>query len=191
MTKSTGGTAKSTPKEAWIQAKVTGICIKGEQIILQAECMHYPAAEIVASRPFMISDINEIECWAKGIINSSGNILVCLEGGGFAPVGRETGKNKVCEGITVCLASNELSRDIPPNYVRTKTEAEKLCLLHQVLSPNGWTVADIAKASGIDCSRISGYALQTLLRAAMAEVGRREKAQEIPKLSESALKMIS
>lgn len=178
------------PKEIWLTASVVSIFTKGSQIALQAACAKHNAETIVHSRPFLADKMNTIKCFAKGIINSSGNILICLADGGFAPVGKETGKSRLVHGVSVFSIINDLSRDVPPEYVRSKADAEKLCILGQVVSCRGWTVEDVAKESGIDCSRLKLTSLQNLLRAVQAEVIRAENAVQMPKLNDTAIKMI-
>lgn len=179
-----------SPKDAWIKAQIIGASMKAGQLALHVECCHHEAAEFVSARPYLFENIPATECWAKGIINSSGNILVKLPDGGFAPVGKETSKSTLLHGISVFTAANELSRDTPPEYIKSRVEADKLCLLAQVVSCRGWTVADIAKNSGLDLSRIKGASLQTLLRAVLAEMTRQVTAMELPKLGPAVIKMI-
>lgn len=179
-----------SPKEAWIKATVTGCTLGGSKPGLHVECGHHLAEDFIAAKPYLYENLEKTECWAKGIINSSGNILVRLAGGGFAPVGKETSKTTLRHGVSVFVAVNDLSRDEPPEYVKSRADAEKLCLLSQVVSPRGWTVAEIAKASGVDCERLRGMAIQNLVRAVLAEIGRCEKCLVMPKLGEAAKLLI-
>lgn len=179
-----------SPKETWIKAQVIGAGMKSGQLTLHVECYHHEVAEFVSARPYLFEDLAKTECWAKGIINSSGNILVKLPDGGFAPIGRETSKSNLVYGVSVFTAANDLSRDTPPEYIKSRVEADKLCLLAQVVSCRGWTVADIAKNSGLDLSRIKGANLQTLLRAVLGEMTRQITALTMPKLGSAVLKMI-
>ncbi len=73
-------------REVWIKADVYGLeTLKDGTLKPVARCGHYETGpEIVWAVLDAASRLHDLECWAKGIVNSSNNLLVhaCPDGYG-------------------------------------------------------------------------------------------------------------
>lgn len=145
-------------KEIWIESQITGASCNGSNISLNAQCCHYTPQEIIHATPGHASKLGTTVCFAKGIINSSGNILVEVSEGGFAPVGKVCNKMRRFHGVQMHGMINDLSRDKTPEYVKSREDAEKICLLLREIGDRA--VCDELLNAGADLEKMNSAALK-------------------------------
>lgn len=173
-------------KTIWLRAELKGINFVHSKPEIIAECFHMPVENLISATPCLVSTADKTMCWAEGIINSSGNALVKTKGT-YMPVGKVVKDFKIEHGISVFSLLNEISRETPPTYVRTRDEAEKLCLLAQEFS-EGWSVAEIALMSKVDVSRMDLKTVKLFSKTVEASCLAIRNQRTIPEISSSILK---
>lgn len=152
-------------KNIWIRASVTGCQLASGRLNPEISCGHHRATgEAVYSRAANISDLNNLMCFSKGMVNSSQNALVQVEDG-WAPIGRLNAKFDLRHGVRVHKIINDFSRDGDIECVESKDDAEKLCLLAQRFPCCQFTLLDIALDNRLDVDRISARSLRSLKNA--------------------------
>ena len=96
-----------------------------------ARCGHYgDRPEIVWALLDAASRLHDLECWAKGIVNSSKTflyILVLMD----TPLGKADGPAKPVFGMQIREARNDFSRDKPIEFCLPRECAERMCRLRQ------------------------------------------------------------
>lgn len=136
-------------REIWLKASVYSLFFENGEIAPLARCGHYETGpNLVWARPALADDLPELECWAKGIVNSSNTALLELKNG-YAPVGRADGTTKVAYGVQIREIRNEMSRDGVILSVPDRACAEKLCYLNTRFPGIRDALADILKANKI------------------------------------------
>lgn len=149
-------------KEIWINASVRGCQFLSGKMSLDIVCGHHRSTgESVQSHAVSLEELKDALCFTKGMINSSQNALVSIEGG-WAPIGRLNPKFELRHGVRVHKIFNDFSRDGDIECVESKDDAEKLCLLSQRFHRCGLSLLDIAKANGLDPQRVSTRVLRSL-----------------------------
>lgn len=120
-------------REVWIKADVYGLeTLKDGTLKPVARCGHYETGpEIVWAVLDAASRLHDLECWAKGIVNSSNNLLVHICPDGYAPLGKADGPAKPVFGMQIREARNDFSRDKPIEFLPSKECAERMCRLRQ------------------------------------------------------------
>ena len=98
---------------------------------------------------------------------------------GWAPLGRVSSKFELRNGVGIQYIINDFSRDGDIECVRTKEDAEKLCLLEQKLPGTNFTLYDAAKFNDFDVDRLSPRSIRALKvalenRLQHCEIGREQ-----------------
>ncbi len=176
-------------KTIWIKAELKGIHFTNNRSEITAECFHLPVDNLLSATPCLVSTASKTLCFAEGIINSSGNALVKTKGD-YMPIGKITKDFKMEHGVPVFSLVNEISREAPPAYVKTKAEAEKLCVLAQVFS-EGWSVAEVAAMSKIDVSAMDLKNVKLLAKMVEASSLAIRNQRQVPEISMTTLKLLS
>ena len=130
-------------REIWLKAKVFSLVLENDGMRPLATCGHHnTGSRLVWARPCMISELPGLECWARGIINSSNTALVELDNG-YAPLGKADGPTLVEFGMQVRELRNDMSRDEPIVFLPERKHAEKMCLLHRKFCGLPFDLAEI------------------------------------------------
>lgn len=138
-------------REIFLRARVEGLELHDGIIRPVATCgFHRTGPDIVFSPPVLgdASHVAELECWARGILNSSNTVLVAIPDG-YAPLGKGDGPSRVAFGMQFRVARNEMSRDEPVEYLPSREHAEKMCLLARRFRGVSGTLAEILSANGV------------------------------------------
>lgn len=120
-------------REIWIKAEVYGVTTHNDGGLKPlARCGHCETGtELVHSGYDTVNRLHGLECWARGIVNSSNTALVHTQNGSYAPLGKADGPAKTVFGMQVREVRNEFSRDKAIEFVSAKEHAEKMCRLRQ------------------------------------------------------------
>lgn len=138
-------------REIWLKAEAHGLeTLKDGSLRLLARCGHCETGPDLVHAPFdSVNRLHELECWAKGIVNSSNNVLVRTNNDGFAPLGKADGPARTEFGMQIREARNEFSRDNPIEFLPSKENAERMCRLRQKFCGHGEDLAVILAANSI------------------------------------------
>lgn len=166
-------------KEVWLKADVCGFTLKNGKLVPIAYCGHHPAREsMVFSTLADVNAVSSLECWVKGMVNSSNNILVKGDDEVLAPLGKGDGETMTRYGILINTTRNEYSRDKSVQFVHYKKDAQKLCLLEQRYPECKFSTAELAAAIGLDPARMSEKSLLQLVRVFNAWLSLRKHSLE-------------
>lgn len=138
-------------REIWLKAKVHGLETLNDGTLKPlASCGHCETGPEIVWAPFAaVSQLPELECWAKGIVNSSNNVLVHTNNNSYAPLGKADGPAKTVFGMQVREARNDFSRDKAIEFLPTKDNAERMCRLRQKFCGHAEDLATILLANGV------------------------------------------
>lgn len=136
-------------REIWLRAKVYSVIVEKGELRPLARCgLHQTGPNLIWAAPCLALDIESLECWARGIVNSSNTALVELEQG-YAPLGRADGPARVEYGMQVRELTNEISRDGAIEFLPERKHAEKMCLLRSKFPGISHDLADILLENGL------------------------------------------
>lgn len=133
-------------REIWIRADAYGIEFdEMGNFRVRATCGLHDLAQgdLLWASFASVSDIPRLECRARGIVNSSNTALVMLKDGSYAPLGRADGKAEIVAGMQFRTIRNEMSRDHGIDFLPSKANAEKWCLLMSRFRGTKGTMMDI------------------------------------------------
>lgn len=161
-------------KDIWIRARISGCRIVNGNFSLEAVCGHHrTTGEIVHASAASLSDLKTLACFAKGMLNSSHNALVQIDGD-WAPVGKASIRFDLAHGVGVHKIVNDFSRDGDLEFVKDREDAEKLCLLAQRFPCCPFTLLEIARFNGFDIDRTTVKVLRSLRNAVYGIIHRHE-----------------
>lgn len=166
-------------KEIWLKAEVSGFSIKGGRLAPIAHCGHHLVEDSMVHAA--LADVNsaaDLECWVKGMVNSSNNILVRGDDGVLAPLGKGDGDTHMRYGMLINTARNEYSRDKSIQYVFSKKEAQRICLLEQRYPGCDFNTAALAEALGFEPARMPDKALSQLVHVFNARLSLKKRTLE-------------
>lgn len=130
-------------REIWIKADVYGLISEDEGVKPLARCgLHETGGELIFAPPVIAQELRALECWARGIINSSNTALVEIKDS-YAPLGKADGEAHTEFGMQVRGIRNEFSRDHPLEYLSSRSHAEKMCLLKRNFRGTRYNLAEI------------------------------------------------
>lgn len=159
-------------KTIWIRANLAKCVFSGGVTQMELVCGHFnTTGENVYEEPIYAANLPKLMCFTRGMVNSSLTALVEIAGG-WAPLGRITSKLELRHGVGIQRIINDFSRDGDIESVRSKEDAEKLCLLAQHLPNCSFTLLDVAVANGFDADRISVRSLRALKIAIESKLAR-------------------
>lgn len=138
-------------REIWIRAEVYGITTLNDGSLRPlARCGHCETgADLVHSGYDDVNRIHLLECWARGIVNSSNNVLVHTHNGTYAPLGKADGTAKTVYGMQMREIRNDFSRDKPIEFLPSKENAERMCKLNQRYSGHEDSLGEILVCNSI------------------------------------------
>lgn len=138
-------------REVWLKSRVCGLeTLKDGTLKPLAMCAHVATGPELVWAPFdAVSRLHELECWARGIVNSSNNVLVHTANAGYAPLGKADGPARKVFGLQIREARNDFSRDKAIEFLPTKDNAERMCRLQQKFCGQEDNLAKILELNGI------------------------------------------
>lgn len=149
-------------KTIWIRAKIKGCNILTGKLEMDVLCGNYNAiGETIHPRPIELSELPNLICYIKGMVNSSQNALV-RAGESWGPLGRLSNRFELKHGVAVYQIVNEFSRDGNIDCVSAREDAEKLCLLEQKFPGCQWSLLRISEFNGLHIDRLTAQGLKTL-----------------------------
>lgn len=179
-------------KEIWLRGSVDSLVFEKGKPVIKATCAYHDIEPENTIHP-VITDIKKLvdmACYVKGMINSSGNVLVYCKNGDLAPIGKVSKNQHVEHGVTVLVVTSDYSRDKPVEYVRSREDAERLCLMAEGFEGQDFDMERVCEINHINTHRASIKMLQNILRSVHINLAK-EKAQSVAMLLDpNVLKMI-
>lgn len=157
-------------KTIWIRANLGKCMFSAGKMEMELVCGHYNAiGENVCEDAVYARDLASLVCFTRGIVNSSLTALVqTLDS--WAPLGRLNNKLELRHGVGVLRIVNDFSRDGDIECVRSREDAEKLCLLAQKLPNCEFDLLQVAQENGFDVDRMSARSLRALKTAIISRL---------------------
>lgn len=138
-------------REIWLKADVHGLETGRDGMLKPlARCGHIETGREIVWAPFdSVARLPLLECWAKGIVNSSNNVLVHTNNDSYAPLGKADGSTKTVFGMQIRETRNDFSRDKAVEFLPSRDNAERMCRLRQKFCGHEDDLATILSANGI------------------------------------------